>query len=211
MIRFFRLSLVKPSAFLLGTMLLGTAAQAQAQQPNQPAQPGQPGAGAVDRRAAFESFMKSRQERLKATLGATDDEFAVLNPLIEKVKQIQISNDPRALAMRMEFMNGATAQRTKPSEDAQKNDPNAKPPEPPKAQPTPFGTFVETDMAGKVKEMSDLLQNKDTPNGVLKSKLTELRLAKKQAKDELTRAQEELRQLCTVRQEAALVMMGVLE
>ena len=62
MTRFFRLSLVKHSAFLLGTVLLGAAAQAQSttQQPNQPAQPGQPGAGAVDRRAAMETFMKQR-------------------------------------------------------------------------------------------------------------------------------------------------------
>ena len=45
----------------------------------------------------------------------------------------------------------------------------------------------------------------------LKAKMTALREARAQARQQLTQAQAELKELLTAKQEAALVMMGLLE
>jgi hypothetical protein len=183
-------------------------------QPSQPAQPGQPGAGAVDRKAGFEGFMKQRDDRLKTLLGATDDEFAILKPRIDNVQMLHTRQMMQGFRM---MMGGGTnaPQRTRPSGDAQggqkdPNNPGAA--ADPNARPNPFAALMaETPALVKAQELQTALETKETPAPTIKGKLDELRAARKLAKDELTRAQEELRQLCTVRQEAALVMMGVLE
>ena len=51
----------------------------------------------------------------------------------------------------------------------------------------------------------------NAPGAQIKSALTKLREARKQKQAELTQAQEELRKVLTVRQEATLVLSGVLD
>jgi hypothetical protein len=226
MIQFFRTRLVGCSAFVL-TMAISAAAfgQAQPTQPNpgptaqpgngQSAQPGQAGQGQVDRRTQWEGMMKSRDERLKTMLGATDDEFAILKPRIDNIQMINTRNMMQGFRMMMgqNGNNQNNAFRTRPSGDAQGQQKDGeKPAADPNAQKNPWAALMEeTPSLVRAQELQAALESKDTPQTSIKDKLAALRAAKKQAKDELARAQEELRSLCTVRQEATLVMMGILE
>jgi len=60
-------------------------------------------------------------------------------------------------------------------------------------------------------ELRELLGNKDAASEQIKAGLTALRLANEKARQELAKARQELRQLLTVRQEATLVLSGLLD
>lgn len=60
-------------------------------------------------------------------------------------------------------------------------------------------------------ELHGVLANKDTPADQIKVKLTALRAAQERSRQELTRARQSLRQLLTLRQEATLVLNGLLD
>ena len=60
-------------------------------------------------------------------------------------------------------------------------------------------------------ELRVLVSNKETKPEEIKAKLTALRSAKVQARQELSQVQKSLRQLMTLRQEAVLVLNGLLE
>lgn len=205
--------LAKASAFVLGTLLLGGAAFGQAQ----PAQPGGGAAGGDDRQQRFEQFRKQASDRMKTLLQASDDEFAVLWPRIEKLQQLQSANDPRRVGMMMLLGGGGAAswrtQRSTPGE-GQRQENNTQP------RPAaggggggfnPFGSSQDTAAYQRARDLQAALEAKEASPELLKAKLADLRAAKQKSKEEFTRAQEELRQLCSVRQEAVLVMMGLLE
>jgi peptidoglycan hydrolase CwlO-like protein len=63
----------------------------------------------------------------------------------------------------------------------------------------------------KSQELQAALEAKDAPADALKTKLAELRAARQQSRAEMAKMQEDLRQLCSIRQESVLVMMGILE
>jgi predicted S18 family serine protease len=63
----------------------------------------------------------------------------------------------------------------------------------------------------KAQELSTLLQNKDAKPEDIKAALAAYRDARTKAKAELEKAQKDLRDLLTVRQEAVLVSMGTLD
>ena len=59
--------------------------------------------------------------------------------------------------------------------------------------------------------LQTLLEDENATSDEIKSKLSALRKAQVTAKQELAVAQKELRELLTLRQEAMLVVMGLLE
>jgi chromosome segregation ATPase len=59
--------------------------------------------------------------------------------------------------------------------------------------------------------LQTLLEDKNATSDEIKAKLSVLRKAREAAKQELAQAQRELRELLTLRQEAMLVVMGLLE
>jgi chromosome segregation ATPase len=61
------------------------------------------------------------------------------------------------------------------------------------------------------RELRELLENRDAPASQIKTRLTSLRAAKEKANQELAQARQDLRQLMTLRQEAVLVLGGLLE
>jgi hypothetical protein len=63
----------------------------------------------------------------------------------------------------------------------------------------------------KMQELRQALDDKGTPVDELKAKLTALRAAKENAKRKLASAQQSLRRVMTVRQEAILVLEGLLD
>jgi hypothetical protein len=129
-------------------------------------------------------------DRLKEQLGTTDEELQVLQPRIEKIFQLQrdASGGGRGF-----FRMGRGGN----NGNNNNNNGNAD-------QPT-------SPVQERMRELQTLLENKDTPPDQIKSKLTELRDARAKAKEDLAKAQADLRDVLTQRQEAVLVTMGILE
>ena len=175
--------------FLTMSLLLGSAAMPVLAQDTPPAgQPGQPGQGGRPDPAQFrQRFM----DRIKEQLGSSDDEFKVLQPKIEQLFEIQRQSRGGGMGF-----GGGGGRRGGPNGGAP--DPNA--------APTPTTPTQE-----KVKDLQATLDNKDSKPDEIKAKLAALRDARAKAKEELNKAQAELRDLLTQRQEAALVMMGLLD
>jgi hypothetical protein len=123
---------------------------------------------------------------IKEQLGTPDDEWKVLQPKIEKVMTAQ--RDTRgggAFAGGGRRGGGGAA---------------------PAATDQPQSAVQKAAAA-----LRAALENKDTPADTIKAKLTALREAREKAKADLAAAQKELKDVVTVRQEAVLVNMGMLE
>ena len=60
-------------------------------------------------------------------------------------------------------------------------------------------------------ELRTALESEDTPVSEIKAKLKALRDARKKSEDALKKAREELREVLTTRQEARLVLFGILD
>jgi hypothetical protein len=58
--------------------------------------------------------------------------------------------------------------------------------------------------------LSEVLQGEEVSSADIKAKLTALRSAREKARQDLAKAEQDLRQLLSLRQEAQLVMMGIL-
>jgi hypothetical protein len=149
------------------------------------------------------SFRQAMTERLKTELGATDDEFKVLQPKIEKIQQLERD-------MQTSRYSGMRRGRGGNRGGANGNQAN-QPGQP--AQPGQAGGTQpqQSDVAAKTAELQKLLEDKDAKPDEIKAKLQALRDAKTKAKEELTKAQAELKELLSARQEAVLVSSGVLE
>jgi len=182
--------------------------------PGQPAQPGQQGQrgrtrgqnGQNGQQRDPAQFRQQMQDRMREAMGATPDEWALLQPKIEKIQQLQRAASAGRGGMALLYGNrnntadpnaaaggrGGRGNRGQGANGTTGNDP-----------PSPVAT--------KAQELQTTLQNKDTPPDELKQKLSELRQARTKAKADLGKAQEELREIVTVRQESVLVTIGILE
>jgi hypothetical protein len=142
--------------------------------------------------AAVPSFSSAQQQgggreqfmtRLKERLGATDDEWKVLQPKIEKVNT----------ARRSSFGGfGGGGRRGGGNNGGNDN-----------AEQSP----VQKASA----DLRTALDNKDTPAEDIAKKLAALREAREKARAEVTAAQKELKEVLTQRQEAVLVTFGMLD
>jgi len=171
-------------AVLVATVWVGGALSQEAQRP----------AGQEAFRVRFGRFdpeqMRQRMlERFKEALGATDEEWKVLRPRIEKVQTLSSELRGRGgLVLR--------SMRRRPSRQVQGR---------PEAAREPTG--VEK----ALQELRTVLDNEEAKPQEIKKALSALRGAREKVKQQLARAQEELRGLLTVRQEAQLVLMGMLD
>ena len=137
-----------------------------------------------DRRGNYEDFQKRMNERLKASLKVTDEEWSVMQPLIEKVQTKQRD------AMGSRFGGG------RPRGDNNSGGASSGPARPGEAESNALRTAVE---------------NEGTSPEEIKAKLAAVRNQRQKAAGELAQAREELKKVVTVRQEATLVSMGLLE
>ncbi|HEV7402453.1 MAG TPA: hypothetical protein VGO11_05985 [Chthoniobacteraceae bacterium] len=146
--------------------------------------PAAPAPGAQTGRGNFnpEDFRKRMEEGIKTALKATDEEWTVLKPLIENV-----TNKQRDARTGGGF--GGRGGGTNP------------------------GASTETPRPGQAESaaLKDALASDATSVEDIKAKLTAVRNSRKTAQAALAQAREELRKVLTVRQEAALVNMGLLE
>ncbi len=138
-------------------------------------------------------------QRMKEQLGADDEAWKVLEPRLTKVMELnaQVSGGPGRGMFSMFGRGGPGGNRgDRGSRDAQDR---------PARQPE-----QQTAVDKASEQLRTTLQNQSATPEEIKKNLTALREAREKAKQELAAAQQELRQILTVRQEAQLVMMGQL-
>jgi Spy/CpxP family protein refolding chaperone len=163
-----------------------------------PAAGGQ-GGGGNRRQFDPEEFRKRMQERMKENLGVNDDEWKALQPKIDAVQKAQAATRGGGFG-RMFGGGGGGGNRNRggnnPQNAPQAEDPNA----PPKSEVEKKHTALQT-----------LADKKDADEKAVKDALKEYRDARDKSKVDLKKAQDELKELLTPRQEAQLVLMGLLE
>jgi hypothetical protein len=147
------------------------------------------GNGGGGGRGGYQQFQQRMMDQLKTDLGATDDEFAALQPKIEKVQQLQ--RDANGGGMR-----GFGRGNRGGGQGGQAGGATAAPASP---------------VAAAAADLQKTLDDKDAKPEDIKTKLDALRAAKKTAKEDLVKAQEDLKSVLTQRQEAVLVEHGMLD
>jgi hypothetical protein len=136
------------------------------------------------------AFLKDLQE----PLGASDDEFAVIRPLLEKVVDAMRESDGGAARFRR--FNGFGGPPGQQNNNTQNPAPNA-----PALSPVDQAT----------QDLQTAVDDPSVNSDVIKTRLDTLRQAKSKATQDLTVARDALRAVLTVRQEAVLVDRGVLD
>ncbi len=144
-----------------------------------------PGGGPPD----FSQMRQRMSERMKEMLGASDDEWKVLQPKIESIQQRQRESSGMG-GMMMMFGGGGGGFR------------------PPGA---PADDQPKSDVRQKTADLRTVTDNKDAKPQEIKAKVDALRAAREKARAELQKQQGELRELITIRQEAILLTLGVME
>ena len=146
-------------------------------------------------------MQQRRDQAIKDAIGATDDEWKVLQPKIDKVSTAQ--RDMRSGGMGGMLggrggRGGCGGRGGAPAAGGADNAPAAD-------APAQSAVQKASNALGKI------LENKDAKPDDLKPALAALRDAKAKDKAELEKAQKELKDVLTLRQEAVLVMRGMLD
>ena len=164
-------------------------------------QPGQGQPGQRGQRGNFDpaAFREQQNQRTRERLGASEEEWKVLQPRIEKVQTAQRNYSSGG---RGGFGGGGgpggTGGRTRGGN-------------PGDAQPAAATTTPESPVAKAAGELRTVTENKEAAAADVKAKLDAYRAARAKAKEELAAAQKELTELLTPKQEAVLVSMGMLD
>jgi len=149
---------------------------------------GQPGAAGGDRQFDPAQMRQMMEQRTRDQVGATEAEWKTLGPRVMKVDQLtrQISGGRGGM-----FPGGGRR-------GAQGDQPAAQ-----------EGEMTALEKASQALRAS--LRNEATSPDEIKKQLAALRTAREAAKKDLAVAQQELRKSVNVRQEAQLVLMGLLD
>lgn len=137
-----------------------------------------------------EEMRQRMNERLKEQLKVSDEEWQALQPLIEKVQRLNMQ-------VRMSAFGGMFGRG--PGGPGGRGG---------------FAGMMDTESSPvfqRASELRELLDDEGADASRIKSKLEAYRQARKALQEELAKAQEELRSVLTVRQEAVLVLMGLLD
>jgi hypothetical protein len=140
-------------------------------------------------------------QRMKEQLGATDDEWAVIEPRLEKVQTL--ARDARGGGMGGMFGRGQFG-----GPGGLRGQPGGAAPQPPQgAQPT----APQSAVSKAAEDLRTTLGDQNSTVAQVKEKLTAYRAEREKAREELSKAQEDLRSVLSVKQEAQLVLMGSLD
>lgn len=198
---------IRSTILLAASALMASAVVATAQEQ----QPGRGGRGDFNP----EAFRAQMEERLKTSLKVTDDEWKVLQPLIEKVTTKQ----RESMGSRFGGL-GSLFGRGRGGPGGGDNAPGGTSgAAPASGAPAPGGDRGGNrgdrggDRAGSAESQAlrTALETDSTSADDLKAKLTALREAHKKSAAELAAVRADLQKVLTVRQEAVLVSMGILE
>jgi len=144
-------------------------------------------------------FRQRMNDRLKGALKASDDEWAVIQPLLEKVQTAQRA----MMAGRLVGLGGAWRRGGGGGNEGgggAGSTPGASPAYRPSRYTSP-----------EAEALRAALESDSASPEEIKEKLQALRDARKKAATNLEAAREDLRKVLTLRQEATLVQMGILE
>ena len=175
--------------------------------------PGGPGGGGA------EQFRQRIAERMKEVMGASDDEWAVIQPKVDRVMTLQ-RQSASGRGMGMLLGRGGRGgggggglgggDRGERGDRGDRGDRGGDRGDRGGRGGNPFGGDDNSPVAQASRELQKSVEA-NASSDELKAKLQALRDARAKARAELTAAQTELRELLTMKQEAALVMMGMLE
>jgi len=137
------------------------------------------------------------EQRLQEQLGATAEEWKVLGPRVMKVMSLnrQVNSGMGGMFRMGGRRGGPQGGQAGPGGPGPRGRMG-------QGEPTVVDTASEA--------LQTTLENTAATPDEVKAKLTGLRAAKEKAKAELATAQQELKQVLTLRQEAQLVLMGML-
>jgi hypothetical protein len=140
------------------------------------------------------------EQRMQEQLGATAEEWKVLGPRVMKVMNLNRQVNGGMGGM---FRMGMGGRRGGPQGDQAG-------PGGPSGRRGPFAQGEPTEIDKASEALQTTLESTAATPDEIKAKLTALRATKEKAKAELATAQQDLRQVLTLRQEAQLVLMGML-
>ena len=145
-------------------------------------------------------FRERMLNETKERLGATDEEWGVIKPRLEKVTDAQ----REAMTNRFGGMFGRGGRGGRGGGEGGGGG---------ERRGDRGGNDSQTQSPARQasRELRDALDNKDTPQDVIAAKLKTLREARAKAKADLEAAQKNLQEVLTPRQEAFFVNMGILE
>jgi Spy/CpxP family protein refolding chaperone len=192
-----RLAFKRPIMVLALFLLAALTAPAMAQQQPAPGGGGQGGPGGFGGgRMDPAQFRQMMNDRMKELMGANDEEWKALQPRIEKIQQLsRDASNFGGMGLLMDFGQGGGGGRGRGF-----GGPGG-----------PGGDRQPSAAQQKNTELVEVVKNKTSSPEQLKEKLAAAKAARAQAKAELAKAQEELRELLTVRQEAVLTAIGTLD
>jgi hypothetical protein len=195
------------AAALMGLMCVGGQALAQTAPEAPPANPpaqGQAGGdqgGGRGNRGNWnpEEFRKRMMDRFKEDLKSPDEEWAVLQPKLEKVMTAMAESRFAGMGGRGGFGGPGGPGGGRGGRGGAENG-NANQP----LQP-------ESEMAVASRDLRTVLANENASADEIAMKLKTFREARAKAEEKLKAAQKELQEVVTERQEAMLVMRGMLQ
>jgi len=172
----------------------GRGGQRPAGQAGQPGQRGQRGQFDMER------MRQMMNERMKTQLGASDAEWTVIEPRLTKV--MTLSRQAGGGGRGMMGMFGS--QRRGPQGAPGDRGPGGRP------GPQGAGGRELSAVEKMAEQLRTTLENSASGAEQIKAQLLALRAAREKARQDLIKAQKELQQILTLRQEAQLVLMGML-
>ena len=177
--------------------------------PGAPAAAGGPGAGSqgADR---MEHFRQQMEEHVKTALKAPDDEWSVIQPLLEKVEIKQ----REALSTRYGGLMGGGP---RPHREGDANGGGGNGANRHEQRDNAGGGGNRPERAGgrggtpEAQALTEALQNDGSSVDEIKTKLAAVREQRKKSAAELAQSREDLKKVLNMRQEATLVAMGILD
>ncbi|MGI6456907.1 MAG: hypothetical protein ACOX5R_14980 [bacterium] len=147
-----------------------------------------------NRRFDPEQFRQMMMNGIKDQLNASDDEWKVLEPMVAKVMDLQ--REARSGAPRG-FMGFGRGGRGGDGPDGGRGGRG--------------GRGFGPELSKEAEALERALESENTSASEIQAKLDAYRDAQKKKESALKKAQDDLRKVLTVRQEATLVLMGTLE
>lgn len=143
-------------------------------------------------RKRIEQWNREAAERLRTSLNASEEQWVVIQPRVEKVQTVMRQIRVRQTRNRFRTRGERTTASSRRSDDA--------------------GVARPQSAIEKSRQtLRELLEDEKSSNEKLESALKALRVATTKLEQELEKARGSLREVVNVRQEARLVLMGLLD
>jgi chromosome segregation ATPase len=173
-------------AVLATVLVLGLSALVLAQQAG-----GQDSGSGRDRgrsRGGFDpaQWRQDRLDRMKDELGAKDDEWQVLQPKVEKIMKLQMESFASRLSGRRDRGSDRGSDRGR-------------------------SEMADSAVGKASADLRSALDDKSIAPEEIAKRLATLRQARESVKQEMAKAQQEVKELLSQRQEAVMVMNGMLD